>query len=159
MIWEMVGAVAELLGAIGVIASLFYLASQIRRNSESVEAATALSISEATQQRLLGVAMTPTLAEAVWKARAGEALSPSEGTQLAFFNRTTMRGIESSFIQSRRGVLSEEVFRGYEALLEGQIRFPAFSQWWQVECRTFDPDFRRLVEELVERESTNAPPS
>ena len=31
MNWDAIAAVAELLGAIGVIASLFYVASQIRR--------------------------------------------------------------------------------------------------------------------------------
>ena len=33
MNWEAIGAVAELLGAIGVIVSLMYLASQVRRNT------------------------------------------------------------------------------------------------------------------------------
>jgi len=33
MNWDAVGAVAELLGAIGVIVSLVYLAIQIRRNT------------------------------------------------------------------------------------------------------------------------------
>ena len=156
MEWEAVGALAELVGAIGVIASLFYLASQIRRNSESVEAATALSISEATQLRLLGVATTPTLAEALRKARAGEELSPNEGTQLAFFNRATLRGIENSLVQSRRGVLSDEIFQGYQALLRGQVRFPAFAEWWQVECSTFDPEFRRHVDRILEGSPVNA---
>jgi hypothetical protein len=40
MDWDALGGVAELLGAIGAIASLFYVASQIRRNSTALEAAT-----------------------------------------------------------------------------------------------------------------------
>ena len=75
MNWEAVGAVAELLGAIGVIASLFYLASQIRRNSESVEAATARALTDATQMRLLAAAQNRTLAEGYNKAVRGDDLS------------------------------------------------------------------------------------
>ena len=38
MNWDAIGAVAELLGAIGVIASLIYVATQIRRNTSAVYA-------------------------------------------------------------------------------------------------------------------------
>ena len=69
MNWEALGAVAELLGAIGVIASLFYVASQIRRNSESVEAATARALTDATQTRLLAAAQNSTLAVALPRRR------------------------------------------------------------------------------------------
>lgn len=37
MNWEAIGAVAEALGALAVIATLFYLAVQIRQNSRNVE--------------------------------------------------------------------------------------------------------------------------
>ncbi len=36
MNWEAIGAIAELLGAIGVIATLLYLASQIRHNTAAL---------------------------------------------------------------------------------------------------------------------------
>jgi hypothetical protein len=38
MNWDAIGAVAELLGAIGVIASLIYVATQIRRNTSAENA-------------------------------------------------------------------------------------------------------------------------
>ena len=151
--WEALGAVAELAGAVGVIASLFYLGSQLRRNSESIEAATALSISEATQQRLLAPAQTPSLAEAFSKMVAGEELSQAERVQVAFFNRATMRGIESTFVQQKRGLLADDVLRGYEALLERQLRLPVFHDWWSMERLSFDPAFRELVDKLLQQES------
>ena len=40
MNWDAIGAIAELLGAIGVIASLVYLAGQIRQSREQMRAAT-----------------------------------------------------------------------------------------------------------------------
>jgi hypothetical protein len=50
MHWDALGAVAEFLGALGVIASLFYVASQIRRNSTALEAATNQALSDSAQQ-------------------------------------------------------------------------------------------------------------
>jgi len=151
--WEALAAVAELAGAVGVIASLFYLGSQLRRNSASIEAATALSISEATQQRLLAVAQTPGLAEAFSKMLAGQELSAAERVQVTFFQRATLRGIESTFAQQNRGLLANDVRRGYEALLQRQVRMPIFHDWWSVERHSFDPAFRELVEELLRQES------
>ena len=44
MNWDAIGAIAELLGAVGVIASLIYLATQIRQNTRSVRGATYQSL-------------------------------------------------------------------------------------------------------------------
>jgi hypothetical protein len=41
MTWSDTGVVAELLGAIGVIASLIYLSRQVRRNTRAVRMANA----------------------------------------------------------------------------------------------------------------------
>ncbi len=40
MNWDAIGAIAELLGAVGVIASLVYLAGQIRQNTRATRGAT-----------------------------------------------------------------------------------------------------------------------
>lgn len=150
MDWEAIGATAELLGAIGVIVSLFYLAYQIRRNSESVEAATALSISEATQQRLLVPAQSPELAGAILRAFRGEVLSDVEREQVRFFTRASMRGIENSFIQYGRGMISGEAFAGYQALIETNVRLGVVSDWWSLERQTFEPEFQKLVDRAID---------
>ncbi len=41
MNWDAIGAIAELLGAVGVIASLIYLATQIRQSHEQMNQNTA----------------------------------------------------------------------------------------------------------------------
>jgi hypothetical protein len=47
MHWEAIRAIAELLGALGVIATLVYLARQINQNTSTVRASAAASLSEA----------------------------------------------------------------------------------------------------------------
>ena len=46
MNWEAIGAIAELLGAFGVIASLIYLATQIRQNSRQLMGASLIAVHE-----------------------------------------------------------------------------------------------------------------
>jgi len=50
MNWDAIGAIAELLGAIGVIASLVYLATQIRHSREQMGQNTRATRASAYQQ-------------------------------------------------------------------------------------------------------------
>ena len=46
MNWEAIGAIGELVGAVGVIATLAYLAVQIRQNSQAVRSSTRSDIAK-----------------------------------------------------------------------------------------------------------------
>jgi len=63
--WALVGALAELLGAIGVILSLVYLATQIRQNSKHVEASVYQSTNDAFVNWYSQMAGDPKLAD-IW---------------------------------------------------------------------------------------------
>jgi hypothetical protein len=71
--WDAIGAIAELVGAAGVVASLVYLTSQIRSNSRSVEAATSHSIARARNE--IKILAQPGL-DAWWRSH-GHGLSAS----------------------------------------------------------------------------------
>ena len=150
MNWDALGAAAELLGAIGVIASLFYVASQIRRNSTALEAATNQAVSDSTQQRLLVPAQNPELATAVAKSHGDiDQLSPGEWVQLAFFSRATFRGIANAFFQHRRGLMSENAWRDYEGIIRLNVGRPDVRVWWPTERDTFDTTFAGYVDGLI----------
>jgi hypothetical protein len=150
MNWEAIGAVGEVLGAIGVIASLFYLGIQIRRNSASVEASTSQAVSDATQARLLVAAQSPELADALAGILRGDTdLSDSQLNQLGFFSRATFRGIQNSFFQHRSGMISDEAWQGYESLLRIHLRAGVVHDWWLVEGITYDKAFRDHVERIA----------
>jgi hypothetical protein len=53
--WDAIGAIAELLGAVGVIASLVYLATQIRQSREQMSQNTRALRAGTYQQFLDGV--------------------------------------------------------------------------------------------------------
>lgn len=149
MNWDAFGATAEFLGAIGVIVTLFYLASQLRRNSRALEAATNQAVADSTQHRLLAPAQNPELAAAFSKSYTGENLSPTENVQLAFFSRATFRGIQNAYFQHRKGLISDEVWRDYEQVLTNQSRLPHIKDWWLSERNTFDREFADVYETLI----------
>lgn len=150
MNWDAVGAIAELVGAVGVIASLFYVASQIRRNSLALEASTNQAVSDSTQQRLLAPAQSPALAAALANSRSDfDALTPAELVQLAFFSRATFRGIQNAFFQRRQGLLSEASWKDYEAILRNNLGTPYVPDWWPTARHTFDEEFAEYVDLLL----------
>ena len=44
MNWEALGAISELLGAIGVVVTLLYLSRQINRNSKQLEGSSTIAL-------------------------------------------------------------------------------------------------------------------
>ena len=156
MNWDALGAIAEFLGAIGVIVTLFYLASQLRRNSRALEAATNQAVADATQERLLAPAQNPELAAAYAKSRTGEELSPTEETQLAFFSRATFRGIQNAFFQHRQGLISDDVWRNYEQVLINHSNGAYVMDWWNTERATFDSEFVQAYEVLISSTPDNS---
>ena len=150
MNWEALGAVAELVSAVGVVASLVYLGVQIRRSSSALEAATNQAISDSTEYRLIAVAQSPELAGVWAKAMIGRSeLSQVELVQLEFFTRATFRSIQNAYFQHRQGLLSEHAWRSYEGLLRVFARFPHVHRWWPAERAIYDAAFCEYVESML----------
>lgn len=150
MKWDALGAVAELIGAVGVVASLFYLASQIRRNSTALEAATNQAIADAAENRLVAVAQSPDLAEAFAKAVfSRDQLSKRERVQVEFYSRATLRGIQNAYFQYRRGLIPEEVWRGYDNLLRTHLRLAYVKRMWPGDRSLYEHTFAEYVDGIV----------
>ena len=150
MNWEAIGAIAELLGAVGVIASLVYLATQIRANSHSVQASTSQAVADAAQARVLAVAQSSSLANALAKVLdSSTALTSAETIQVEFFRNASFKGFENVFFQYRKGLLPAATWNGYEFILRRNLHIPDTREWWNRSRDGFDPEFRDRVEELL----------
>jgi len=150
MNWDAIGAVAELLGALGVIASLLYLAVQIRENSRVVQASASQAVADSAQARLLAVAQSPSLASTLAKlAERPAELSPAELLQANYLRTASFKGFENQFFQFRRGLLAEDIWKGYEFFLVANLLAPDVRDWWKRSKAGFDPAFRDHVEALL----------
>jgi hypothetical protein len=135
--WEAIGAVGEVVGAAGVIASLVYLAVQIRHNTRSVEAATYQSVAESladASYRLVGSASTPL-------------------DRLRIFVGT-MRRYENLHFQVRRGNLHPSDVEGFVNSLGAYLHVPEDDGFearalWESTRSIFHPEFVVFVEQEV----------
>ena len=71
MNWDAVGAIAESLGAVAVLATLVYLSVQVRHARAEQRNATLESRTDALREMHLSVATSPSLAAAFVKAEEG----------------------------------------------------------------------------------------
>ncbi len=142
MNWEAIGAVGEILGAIAVFASLFYLAIQIRGNTRQAKAAMVQSISAELAKGTDASSQNPEFAALMLKAISGEELSHVEHFRIQqFVNRcfNTYLAVQHAY---DRGQLDRDY---YESVCHDVNRIVA--------APVFAKELRRLLESFpIERE-------
>lgn len=143
MTWEAVGAIAEALGAIGVLLTLLYLSIQVRANTEQTRLATVEAVMARevmNRENLLDGAIP----EIVTSVRAGRPLSPADELRLSFYLQSVFQSWESAWYMYRRGTLPADV---YESIEFRRRNTTAAKEHWQKLRLGFTSDFRQYVED------------
>ncbi len=163
MNWDAIGAIAELLGAIGVIASLIYLATQIRQsreqmgqNTRAMKAGAYQSFFQSMDEVATRSSSGPEYAKAV---RLGSADLDQLSEEEAFYFNNWIIGIlvafENGHYQYRTGMLEEDRWRLHRSLLTMALSRPGVRQWWKQNPMGNDflgPEFVALVSEILGEE-------
>ncbi len=146
MNWEAVGAVAESVGAVGIIVTLIYLATELRRNTRSVGSATAQASSGSAQARLMAL-QTPENAR-VWRAGSSdpESLDADEQALFHLMLQSTFRGFEDQFHQHRAGLLASEHWDSYARAFLDMMQRPGFQRFWSQRREVFTKSFAEWVD-------------
>ena len=151
MNWEAIGAVGEAIGAIGVIATLVYLAAQIRQNSNAVRSATRQAVSTAQVQVGIQLASNPELRAAASRWIGGDAAPTSPDTQLRdeMFLRAVLRSFENQYHQNKDGTFENAMWTGYLENMRRTFGAPAFRDFWEVNRSLYSSDFSAFVEAQI----------
>ena len=158
MNWDAIGAVAELLGAIGVIASLVYLAGQIRdsreqmsQNTRAVRAGAYQQFQEHLQTTMVGVLSVPSLDGVVFRGMADpETLSEEEAARFAWWLIGVFMIYENAHYQYRMGLLDEDRWRMHRSNLQALLGRQGVRLWWATRSDLIEsPEFAVLVSEML----------
>jgi len=108
MNWDAIGAIAELLGAVGVIASLVYFARQMRQNTWATRAA-AFQLFDQTPHNAFSAALTVPGLGRVSRMGFSDIGQLDEGDAYLFsmWMGAVMPRIENGFYQYRAGMLDQ----------------------------------------------------
>ena len=142
---------SQIVSAVAVVASLVYVGSEIRQNTEATHAATRQAIA-GTDFEYVGATLDPLLlAEAEAKLEAGAELTQTEQFILVERQHLNFRIFENAFYQYRVGLLEAETWQRYRWIISLQLATngPAQKMWAKF-GPSFDESFTREVRQIQE---------
>ena len=139
---EQVFYVSQSIAAVAVIASLLYLAQQVRQAERVQRATMQQGRADRTSQASLAAA-NPELARVFQKGAAGDPeLAREDFTQWMLMCRALFLSGEDSFLQHEAGMLSDAAFGSYVAGVKFYFSMPGMRAAWKLTEGQFGSDFR-----------------
>ncbi len=154
MNWEAIGAVGELLGAMGVIASLLYLARQMRSGAAGARRAAAQAVFTKITTVFETIAPNPQLADVFLRGTTGlSALSPEEAVQFSSVMFNIARPYEELCHYKRVGAVEDWVWESVELLALPLLTTPGGLEWWAKRRSWFTSAFQAHVDSALPKEA------
>jgi hypothetical protein len=152
------GAFADLASAIGVIATLGYLALQVRQNTRALRAESQRALFECGTATSLQLAQDENLARLFLKGLQDfHALSEEERTRFSFLMGNLIGQGAIAYGSQAYGVYDGALSVASPA--SRLLRTPGGSEWWRLFSKSFSESFGDYVEQQVLRHNTNTNPT
>src|SRR5581483_5881123 len=156
---EQIFYVSQSIAALAVIASLLYLAQQVRQAERVQRATMQQGRADRTSQASLAVA-APELARVLQKGMAGdESLTRDEFAQWMWMCRALFLSGEDSFLQHQAGMLSDAAFASYVSGVKFYFLMPGLRAAWKLSEGQFGSNYRAFGNKMLaqtKRTSQNA---
>lgn len=154
------GSIGELIGGVAVIATLIYLAAQIRQNTAMITAQTVQASVDATQRVLLYRTEHPELRALLRKARAEEEeLTPDEFETLACYLHATFMNFQARHHHNVKGLFDASVNESYEQILHDYLDSAYVRRWWSFARNLYGHAFRDHCDAIIRlREASSGEP-
>jgi len=144
---ETISAIAQIVAAIGVIASLFYLAVQIRQNTQSQRSVVVDSLTSSLINLLGPQSTDPDLMRSFASAiEDWHGASVDDRSRAAATLFTLFKLLENAWFQHRQGTLDREQWEGWDLYVRVYFHRPGVQVWWADRKAMFGAGFRSYVE-------------
>ena len=147
MTLDQFGSIGEIIGALGVMISLVYLAIQIRKNTEAERTSTYQAVVSDFGALNNTMASSPELSHLFVQAMENyHQLSSNEKARISQLFFQCFRYFENMFYQHRKGYLDEEVWTGWKRLMLTYYSRPGFQTWWGHRRDVYSESFAIFLE-------------
>lgn len=150
MNWEAISAIGQIVGAVGVIISVIYLAHQVRSNARQTRLASMRDLSQAFNEWLYGLAGNPQIGDLYYRGLRD--FASIEGADLPRFSAlmdSLFRIYEDMYYQKLEGHLDVRVWRGFELIMRDIIAYPGSQAWWRSRSHWFSREFAEFINGLA----------
>lgn len=147
--WAAIGALGEMLGALAVVISVLYLASQVRRQIRETQLAAIHEVSEGFRDGIAATFMDPHLSR-VFIAGKDDAMQLDESERIQFlaFVQRNYRVWEDAFYQYRAGRLPQPLWESMEKQYSALLNWPGVQWVWEIRRDFYTPEFRAYVDNV-----------
>lgn len=148
----------QVLGGVSVIASLIFVAIQIRNNSRAVRAATYQQLTSSTNSIWMALAGNGELAEMMLRGHDDfDALTRTEKTRVSFLLMAYIRKFENAWFQHKVGTLKQGDWKAIAADMDGVFANSGTRALWPLIRNRSSPQFAQVVDGVVDRQAAIAP--
>lgn len=149
MNWDAVNAIAQLVSSLGVIASLVYLAVQVRHNTRVTRLSAQDAATTALREVTMPFAENPELGR-IWRVGLEnlESLSPDEKGRFFHSAFQFLKAMETIHFHYIYGLMEEVIWRGWRNLYSHYLSSPGLATYWQVRHDLFSEQFQEFVDGL-----------
>src|SRR5438876_10666784 len=145
-------AVTNLFAALGVIATLIYLAMQIRQNTKAVRSSSIESLVHNLSATAQAAVENEYMVPLMLKANAGpETLTEVERVRMHFWFIMTFRRFEGVYFQRELGFVDAAVIEGFERSHISILASRSGQAWWANAKEIFNSGFVSYVEGLLQK--------
>ena len=149
MSWEAINAVAQLISSVGVVVSLWYLATQVHRNTRITKLAAQDAATTALREVTRPFAENPEVGRLWGKGLEDlESLTPDEKARFFHSAFQFLKAMETIHFHYIYGLMEEQVWRGWRNLYEHYLASPGLIYYWQLRHDLFSDRFQQFVASL-----------
>lgn len=153
MNWEAVGAIAELMGAVAVVATLLYVARQLEEQSRALSTTVRDSAFHQLQEWNYQIIADPLLANLFQNGAVSEdwsELSRADQARLIHVFYSFFKVFENIYVHAAEGSVAEDVWEQNCQVFFAYASQAGCRRYWQQRKATFDPRFLAVLENQPE---------
>lgn len=148
MNWNAISAVGDIVGAIGVVISLIYLAKQIKDQNSQSKLSSLFEMSRELRVAQENFA-TKEFADIFIRANQDfNSITESESLRLFLLVTNLFRIWENTFLEHKDGNLSDKVWVTLSKDYSQAMGIPSFKYIWAMRKQNYDEDFQHYVDSL-----------
>lgn len=147
MNWEMISAIRQLLGALGVIVSLIYLAVQIRTQEKESRNMVVNSLTTQFNDFMRSQIESPDLC-ALWLRglESFDDLDPASKLRFGSHIGRQLRAADGLYLHYLDGTLDKRLWRGFDRTLADIAAYPGFQTWWPTRKHWYSDELCALID-------------
>ena len=150
---ENLGNIGDLIGGVGVFATLVYLATQVRQNTRSHRLASIQQIIS-TSVSISVSASTGPIPAIFAKCEKQDRLSEEEFAQFLMYVWAALTNHWQIFHQYQNGMIDKEVLDTFMARLQGTMNMSVARAMWRSRIRDgFPADFQEYIQQQINHDA------